>query len=72
MASALELAHEIEKLPPAERAELVDQVLRDVLQPDAEIEAAWADESSRRWNAYTNGELESIPYETVMAKYRRP
>lgn len=72
MASALELVREIEKLPPAERAELVDQVIRDVLQPDAEIEAAWAEESSRRWRAYQNGELESIPYETVMAKYRKP
>ena len=72
MASALELVREIEKLPPAERAELVDQVLRDVLQPDAEIEAAWAVESSRRWQAYKNGALESVPYETAMAKYRKP
>jgi len=72
MASALELVREIEKLPPAERATLVDQVIRDVLQPDAEIEAAWAEESSRRWDAYKSGELESIPYETVMAKYRKP
>jgi putative addiction module component (TIGR02574 family) len=72
MASALELVREIEKLPPDERAALVDQVIRDVLQPDAEIEAAWAEESSRRWSAYQAGELESIPYETVMAKYRKP
>jgi hypothetical protein len=48
MASALEQVREIEKLPPAERAELVDQVLHDVLQPDAKIEAAWVEESSRR------------------------
>jgi putative addiction module component (TIGR02574 family) len=72
MTSALELVREIEKLPPAERAELVDQVLRDVLQPDAGIEAAWTEESSRRWQAYKNGELESVPYETAMAKYRKP
>lgn len=72
MTSALELVREIEKLPPAERAELVDRVIRDVLQPDADIEAAWAEESSRRWNAYKNGELERIPYETVMAKYHKP
>ena len=72
MASALELVREIEKLPPAERAELVDQVLRDVLQPDAEIEAAWAEESSRRWQAYKNGALGTIPYEAAIAKYRKP
>lgn len=72
MASTLELVREIEKLPPAERAELVDLVLRDVLQPDAEIEAVWAEESSRRWQAYKNGGLDSVPYETVMAKYRKP
>lgn len=72
MASALELVREIEKLPPAERAELVDQVLRDVLHPDAEIESAWAEESAQRWHAYKNGELDSVPYEAVMAKYRKP
>jgi putative addiction module component (TIGR02574 family) len=72
MASALELVREIEKLPPDERAALVDQMIRDVLQPDVEIEAAWAEESSRRWNAYKSGELDAIPYETVMAKYRKP
>lgn len=72
MASTLELVREIEKLPLAERAEWVDLVLRDVLQPDAGIEAAWTEESSRRWQAYKNGELESVPYETAMAKYRKP
>jgi putative addiction module component (TIGR02574 family) len=72
MASTQELVREIEKLPPDERAALVDQVLRDVLQPDAEIEAAWAEESSRRWSAYQAGELESIPYETVTVKYHKP
>lgn len=72
MASTLELVREIEKLPPAERAELVDQVLRDVLHPDAELESAWAEESARRWHAYKNGELDRVPYETVMAKYRKP
>lgn len=71
MASTLELVREIEKLPPDERAELVDQVLRNVLHPDVEIETAWAEESARRWSAYEAGELESIPYETVMAKYRK-
>ena len=72
MASTLELVREIEKLPLAERAEWVDLVLRDVLQPDAGIEAAWTEESSRRWQAYKNGALESVPYETAMAKYRKP
>jgi putative addiction module component (TIGR02574 family) len=61
MASALELVREIEKLPPDERAALVDQVIRDVLQPDAEIEAAWVEESSRRWNAYKKGGAGSHP-----------
>ena len=50
----------------------VPPVLRDVLHPDAEIESAWAEESAQRWHAYKNGELDSVPYEAVMAKYRKP
>lgn len=72
MATAQELANEIEKLPPVERAALVDQVLRDVLQADSAIEAAWMEEAGRRWDAYTRGELQAVPYDEAMAKYQKP
>ena len=70
MSTALELVHEIEKLTPPERVRVIDMVIRDMVHPDAEIESIWAEEAAHRWNAYKQGEIEPISYETVMSKYR--
>jgi putative addiction module component (TIGR02574 family) len=70
MSTALELVHEIEKLTPPERVRVIDMVIRDMVHPDAEIESIWAEEATHRWNAYKKGEIETIPYETVMSRYR--
>ena len=70
MLTARELVHEIEKLPVTERVRVVDMVIRDMIHPDAAIEKVWAEEALHRWTAYKRGEVEPIPYETVMGKYR--
>ena len=70
MSTALELVHEIEKLTLSERVRVIDMVIRDMVHPDAEIESIWAEEAGQRWNAYKRGEVEPIPYETVMSRYR--
>ena len=70
MSTALKLIDEIEKLPPMERAKIIDIVMRDMIHPDAEIESAWSREATSRWAAYKRGEVETIPYETVMARHR--
>ena len=70
MATPIELVHEIEKLPPIERVRIVDIVMRDVMQPDSEIEKVWAREASARWDAYKRGEIKSVSYEEVMSKYK--
>ena len=70
MPTALDLAQEIEKLSPAERVRMIDRVIRDTIKPDVEIEKIWIKEAMARWNAFARGEVEAVPYETVMARYR--
>ena len=63
------LSEEIRKLSPEEQADLMDELL--VLthrEPDPKIEKAWAEEASKRWQAYLRGEVKTVPAEAVFAK----
>lgn len=71
MTTPIELIHEIEKLPPIERARIVDIVIRNIIHPDSDIDRVWAQEASSRWDAYKRGDIKSISYEEVMSKYKR-
>ena len=66
------IAAQIQSLPDAEKLELVDVILKDLDKPDPEIDRIWADESRKRWVAYTSGKASTVDYEAVMAKHRRP
>ena len=72
MITPVDLVHEIEKLPPTERVQIVDIVIRDIIHPDSSIDMIWAQEASRRWDAYKKGDIKTIPYKEVMSKYKRP
>ncbi len=39
------LINQIEKLPPSDRAQIVDTVIRDMASPDPEIDKVWAKEA---------------------------
>ncbi len=65
-----DLIREIEKLPPIERARIVDLVMRDIIRPNSDIDKIWAQEALNRWDAYKKGEIKPIPYEEVMSKYK--
>ncbi|WP_459874047.1 addiction module protein [Endothiovibrio diazotrophicus] len=39
-------------------------------RPDPTIDALWAEDSNKRWDAYRRGELETMPYNEVMERYR--
>lgn len=70
MSTAQDLVRELEKLPPAERVKIIDRVIRDTIKPDAEVEKIWVQEAAERWNAFERREIEAVPYDIVMAKYR--
>ena len=44
---------------------------RPVRKMDAEVEAAWAEEAHRRWEAYQRGEEEMLDFDQVMSEIRR-
>ena len=65
------LESEIRALPDAEKLRLVDAILTDLDKPDPELDRIWAEEARKRWAAYKAGQIPTVSYEEVMAKYRR-
>ncbi|MES3040611.1 MAG: addiction module protein [Pseudomonadota bacterium] len=69
--SVAELAQQGKQLPPAEREQLVDELLSSLNEPAvAELDAAWSAEVSRRLQAYDRGEVRAVSAEEVFAKAR--
>ena len=67
---AQELIDKIESLPELEKLWLVDLILNQLDQSDPAIDKVWAEESRKRWQAYKDGRLGSLPYAEVMERYR--
>ena len=57
------------KLPPIERAELVEHILASFeFSSREEIDKIWAQEAEDRIDGYDRGEIDSIPAEDVFSK----
>ena len=65
-----ELVTKIRELPDTEKLKLVDLILTQLDKPDPELDKIWAAEAAKRWTAYKEGRLKSIPYGEVMERYR--
>ena len=65
------LVSEIRSLPDEEKLKVLDALLTDLDKRDPEIDRVWANEASRRWNAYQAGEVATVSYEELMSKYSR-
>jgi putative addiction module component (TIGR02574 family) len=64
------LSRQARDLTPAERLELIDDLLASLDQVDPKIDALWAREAEDRLAAYRRGEIKSIALQEVLAKYR--
>jgi putative addiction module component (TIGR02574 family) len=66
-----ELEKQARLLTPQEKAALA-RILIEELDPaaDSQVEELWIAESQRRYEAYLNGELESLPGDEVMSRAR--
>jgi putative addiction module component (TIGR02574 family) len=58
------------KLPAAERAVLIDQLLRSLDRPDPEIDRAWAGEVEARIDAIDRGEMALFDADAVLTELR--
>ena len=60
------------RLPPVDRAELVEQILSSFDRPSREaIDALWAKEAEDRIDAYDQGKIKTIPASQVFEKINR-
>jgi putative addiction module component (TIGR02574 family) len=67
---AMHVLNDALKLPPKERASVVDQILSSLDQPDQYLDDLWRKEVEERLAAYNRGEIKAIPLDDVLAKYR--
>lgn len=68
--AAKTLSAQARKLSPADRLELVDDILASLDEPDPAIDRLWAAEAEERLAAYRRGEIKAVPLEEVLATYR--
>lgn len=54
------------KLGPAERFELIDELLHSLDRPDPEIDRVWIEEAERRLAAYRTGRMKGIQARDVV------
>ncbi len=60
------------KLPPVERAELIEDLLTSFeFQSRKTIDALWANEAENRIHAFDRGEMAAIPAKDVFAEIKK-
>ena len=56
-------------LGPSEKAQLIDQLIFSLDEPDKEIEKLWAKEAEDRIDAYDQEKMKAVSLEKVLQKY---
>ena len=54
------------QLSPAEKAIVIEALIRSLDVPDPAIEKTWADEAEKRLKAYKEGKIESISLDELL------
>ena len=50
---------------------MLDALLTELDQRDSEVDQIWVTEARKRWEAYKLGEIATVSYQELMAKYSR-
>lgn len=58
------------QLAPEERIQLVERILNSLDQPDAALDALWANDANDRLAAYRRGEIKAVALSDVIEKYQ--
>lgn len=69
--STEEIIQEAQALPPAERAAVIDSLLRSLNPPNPQTDAQWVSVARERLEDYRSGRIEAIPGEDVIARIER-
>ena len=64
------LGKEARKLSPAERIQLVDEILSSLDQTSPVLDADWAAEAEDRIAAYHRGEIKAFELSEIQRKYK--
>jgi len=64
----IDVLKEALNLNPEERFLVVEGLLKSLDEPDAKLDAIWAEEAEKRLAAYREGKLTAIPMEDVFRK----
>ncbi len=70
MTTTERILQEVTALKPIEQAQLVDNILSLLDKPNDEFDKMWGKEAESRLQAYKSGEIEAIPLEQVLARYK--
>ncbi len=70
MATPKDILKDALSLTPTEKAELVDELLSSLDEPDKEIDELWVKEAESRIDAYDQGKLKAVSLEKVLEKYK--
>ena len=65
------LVSEIKSLPDEEKLKVLDALLTELDKRDSEVDQVWVTEARKRWEAYKAGEVQTVSYQELMAKYSR-
>lgn len=70
MSNTDHILREASVLSPFEKAQLIDQLISSLDEPDKKIDELWAQETENRIEAYDRGELKAVSLKEVLQKYR--
>ena len=65
------LSAQAAQLAPEERIQVVERILNSLDQPDAALDALWANDANDRLAAYRRGEIKAVGLPDVIAKYQQ-
>lgn len=69
--TAKTLSERARALPPAQRLELVDDILGSLDETNPALDKLWAREADDRLAARRRGEIAAVPLDEVLRKYSR-
>jgi putative addiction module component (TIGR02574 family) len=70
MTEKKKILNEALKMSPAERVEIVDQLLQSLDEPDEKIDALWKEEVENRIDAYEAGNAKTVTVQEMLEKYK--